>query len=59
MGPDDELIFVEGNSTDDTWETICRLQEQYEDNHRIHSRVRTGKEKAMRFARVSLARKKF
>ena len=23
MGPDDELIFIEGNSTDDTWETIC------------------------------------
>ncbi len=22
MGPDDELIFVEGGSTDDTWETI-------------------------------------
>jgi len=24
MGPDDELIFVEGNSTDDTWEVVQR-----------------------------------
>jgi hypothetical protein len=25
MGPDDELIFVEGHSTDGTWEEICRV----------------------------------
>ncbi|HWM26669.1 MAG TPA: glycosyltransferase family 2 protein [Chthoniobacterales bacterium] len=29
MGPDDELIFIEGNSTDNTWETICELKRKY------------------------------
>jgi GT2 family glycosyltransferase len=29
MGPDDELIFVEGNSTDDTWEKIQEAQRKY------------------------------
>ena len=29
MGPDDELIFIEGDSTDETWETICRMKERY------------------------------
>jgi len=29
MGPDDELIFIEGNSTDRTWETINNMQQQY------------------------------
>ena len=29
MGPDDELIFIEGNSTDNTWETICELKKKY------------------------------
>ena len=27
MGPDDEMIFVEGNSTDDTWERIQEARE--------------------------------
>jgi hypothetical protein len=29
MGPDDELIFIEGNSTDDSWERIVQMQEKY------------------------------
>jgi glycosyltransferase involved in cell wall biosynthesis len=29
MGPSDELIFVEGNSTDNTWETITQAQRDY------------------------------
>ena len=28
MGPNDEIIFVEGNSTDDTWEVIQRVQRE-------------------------------
>ncbi|MEY3368884.1 MAG: hypothetical protein RI973_2039 [Bacteroidota bacterium] len=28
MSPEDELIFIEGNSTDDTWERICTLTRQ-------------------------------
>jgi glycosyltransferase involved in cell wall biosynthesis len=28
MGPDDEIIFVEGNSTDDTWKVIQRVQRE-------------------------------
>ena len=28
MGPDDELIFVEGNSTDDTWEVMQRVHRE-------------------------------
>ena len=29
MGPHDEIIFIEGNSTDDTWSTIQSVQKQY------------------------------
>ena len=29
MGPNDELIFVEGNSTDNTWEEIERCRDKY------------------------------
>jgi hypothetical protein len=35
MGPQDELIFVEGNSTDDTWETIRRAQQTHGATRRI------------------------
>jgi hypothetical protein len=45
MGPNDELIFVEGNSTDDTWETLCRLQKKYENTHRIHVARQDGEGK--------------
>jgi hypothetical protein len=29
MGPDDELIFIEGHSTDNTWQAIKQAQEKY------------------------------
>jgi hypothetical protein len=45
MGSNDELIFVEGNSTDDTWETLCRLQRQYETSHRIQIARQDGEGK--------------
>ncbi len=45
MGPNDELIFVEGNSTDDTWEILCRLQKKYENTHRIHVARQDGEGK--------------
>ena len=45
MGPDDELIFVEGNSTDDTWKTICRLQEKYQGTRTIRIDQQEGKGK--------------
>jgi hypothetical protein len=35
MGPDDEIIFVEGNSTDDTWATIQRAVGGYKGSHRM------------------------
>ena len=31
MGPDDEIIFIEGNSTDDTWAAIQAAQRQHGD----------------------------
>jgi GT2 family glycosyltransferase len=35
MGPEDEIIFVEGNSTDDTWEKIQQAAGAYRGPHRI------------------------
>lgn len=35
MGPEDEIIFVEGNSTDDTWETIQLGASTYQGAHRL------------------------
>ena len=32
-----EIIFVEGNSTDDTWEQILKVQEKYKNTHVITS----------------------
>ncbi|MDQ8051006.1 glycosyltransferase family 2 protein [Luteibacter sp.] len=31
MGPDDELIFVEGGSSDDTWERLLRAKDEHPD----------------------------
>jgi hypothetical protein len=45
MGPDDELIFIEGNSTDDTWDTICQLQEKYQSIRAIRIDRQDGKGK--------------
>jgi GT2 family glycosyltransferase len=35
MGPEDEIIFVEGNSTDDTWEKIQQAANAYTGAHRL------------------------
>lgn len=40
-----EIIFVEGNSTDDTWETIQKIQEKYKDSHDIKILQQPGKGK--------------
>lgn len=45
MGPNDELIFVEGNSTDDTWDTLCRIQQKYGDARSIRIDRQDGKGK--------------
>ncbi|HMY67214.1 MAG TPA: glycosyltransferase family 2 protein, partial [Leptospiraceae bacterium] len=50
MGPDDELIFVEGNSTDDTWQKIQEYAAKYknEKNIRIFQQEGKGKGDAVR-----------
>jgi Glycosyl transferase family 2 len=49
MGPDDELIFIEGNSTDNTWETICELKRKYPTrNIQIDQQEGKGKGDAVR-----------
>ena len=40
-----EIIFVEGNSTDDTWEKIKEVQEKYKDTHDIKILQQPGKGK--------------
>lgn len=45
MGPDDELIFIEGNSTDNTWEAICELKAKYEGTRKIRISKQEGKGK--------------
>jgi hypothetical protein len=45
MGPDDELIFVEGSSTDNTWDTICELKAKYETVRNIRVDRQDGKGK--------------
>lgn len=35
MGPQDEIIFVEGNSTDDTWEKIQEAARTYKGPHHL------------------------
>lgn len=40
-----ELIFVEGNSTDDTWNEILRVQKKYENQFEIKIAKQTGKGK--------------
>jgi Glycosyl transferase family 2 len=45
MGPDDEIIFIEGNSTDNTWEMICELKAKYEATHNIQIDRQDGKGK--------------
>ena len=45
MGPDDELIFVEGNSTDDTWERILAAQKRHGSERTIVVAQQSGKGK--------------
>lgn len=45
MGPDDELIFVEGNSTDNTWLKIQELSKEYSTKLNIITAQQTGKGK--------------
>ena len=45
MGPDDELIFVEGNSSDNTWEKIQEVQKKYGSSRRLIIAQQTGKGK--------------
>ncbi len=40
-----EIIFVEGNSTDDTWEAIQKVQEKYKNTHDIKIARQEGKGK--------------
>ena len=45
MGSHTEIIFVEGNSTDDTWDVIQRMQEKYGDCRDIKIARQEGKGK--------------
>ena len=45
MGPDDELIFVEGNSTDNTWQKILELKKEYTGKLNIITAQQEGKGK--------------
>lgn len=45
MGPEDEIIFVEGNSTDDTWDAIVAAHEKYGQERRIVIARQEGKGK--------------
>ncbi|CAA9307463.1 MAG: Glycosyltransferase [uncultured Cytophagales bacterium] len=45
MGPDDEIIFVEGNSTDNTWQVIQEMALKYGKERRILIAQQEGKGK--------------
>jgi hypothetical protein len=45
MGPDDELIFIEGGSKDDTWARIREVQARFAGRRRILSAQQDGKGK--------------
>lgn len=45
MGPEDEIIFVEGNSTDHTWQAIQAVQESHGAARRIRIAQQDGKGK--------------
>src|SRR5258708_2470254 len=45
FGRDQEIIFVEGNSLDDTWQQVLRVKEKYKDR-RILALQQTGQGKA-------------
>jgi ubiquinone/menaquinone biosynthesis C-methylase UbiE len=45
LGKETEIIFIEGNSTDDTWETIQKVAEKYQSTHKIVIGRQPGKGK--------------
>lgn len=45
MGPEDEVIFIEGNSTDDTWSTIKRVYHAQSETRRMQIAQQSGKGK--------------
>lgn len=45
FGKNVEIVFVEGNSTDDTWETIQAIQQKYGNTHNIKIMQQQGKGK--------------
>ncbi len=45
FGKHTEIIFVEGNSTDDTWEKIQQIQNKHKDTHDIKIMQQDGKGK--------------
>jgi hypothetical protein len=45
MGPNDEIIFIEGNSTDNTWQTIQTAHARYGSERRILIAQQSGKGK--------------
>lgn len=45
MGKGVELIFIEGNSTDNTWDTIVEVAEKYKTSHNIKIGRQDGKGK--------------
>ena len=45
MGPDDEIIFIEGNSTDNTWATIQSVEKRYSSERKIVIAQQDGKGK--------------
>ena len=53
MGPDDELIFVEGNSTDNTWQKIQEVQKQYGLSRNIIIAQQSVRAKATLYAKDS------
>ncbi len=46
FGKEIEIIFVEGNSTDDTWDKIQEIQKKYSGTHNIKIAQQKGKGKA-------------
>ncbi|MDD5731257.1 MAG: glycosyltransferase family 2 protein [Candidatus Omnitrophica bacterium] len=46
MGPDDEVIFVEGHSKDNTWQEIQKIKEKYGRTLNIHCLKQEGRGKA-------------
>jgi SAM-dependent methyltransferase len=45
FGKHQEIIFIEGNSADDTWQKIQEIQQKYKDTHDIKIGQQTGKGK--------------